>query len=137
MGKKKASLILVVRGDYNDADFVTKATPITQKELNKFLPLIEAIHDFQPYKGTTDSKWGAPNEYLHDHNWPRGEYGCRTDLGEKTVTKLYGNLAEEFDELYVPNGGEQAGYSLHTIHEIYVVRFERKLLDAGKGWGSI
>jgi hypothetical protein len=135
MGKKSTDLLLVVRGDCNDADFVTKVTPITEKELAKFLPLIEAIKKFKPYKGLTDAK----HEHKHDHNWPKGEYGCRQDLGEKTLKELYGDLAEEFDE-YVPDGGDSAGFSLHTIVEIFVVKLDRKLFTASnhyKGWAIV
>jgi len=132
-------MLLVVRGDYNDADFTTKITPITQEELEKFSPLIEAIKKFEPYKSSVKvgSPKDKPMEWKHNHNWPRGEYGYRQDLGEKTVTELYGELAEEFDDEYVPNGGEQSGYSLHTIVEIFVVKLDQKLFTATnhyKGW---
>lgn len=135
-------MLLVVRGDYNDADFATKITPITQEELDKFLPLIKALKKFKPYKAFTksDHPIDKPMEWDHDHNWPRGEYGCRQDLGEKTVTELYGDLAEEFDEEYVPNGGEQSGYSLHTIVEIFVVKLDQKLFTNSnhyKGWAIL
>ncbi len=139
MPKKQTDLYLVVRGDSNDADFVTQITPITEEELKKFQPLIAAIKKFKKYKGMTDptKHSGAPHEYSHDSNWPRGEYGCRQDLGEKTITELYGELAEEFDENYVPNGGENAGYSLHDIVEIVVMKLDRKIFTATnhyKGW---
>jgi hypothetical protein len=140
--RKKTDLLLVVRGDYNDADFVTKITPITQEELDRFLPLIEAIREFKPYTGMTDPKKhsGKPHEWKHDHNWPKGEYGCREDLGEKTLTDLYGEIAQEFDEEYVPSGGDSAGFSLHTIVEIFTVKLDKKVFTASnhyKGWAIL
>jgi hypothetical protein len=124
----KTDLMLVVRGDHNDADFVTKITPITQENLDRFLPLIEAIRAF-PRK---------PN-YAGPHNWPVGEYGCREDLGDTPLGVAYGDLgelAEEFDETYVPHGDDNSGYSLHSIYEIYVVRFEKKLFGEGS-WQTV
>lgn len=143
MAKAKVDLMLVVRGDHNDADFITKLTPITEKDLARFMPLIAAIKKFKPYKGMTDEKaHGLPSsEWSHDNNWPCGEYGCREDLGEKPITELYKSdtisedLITEFDETYVPHA---EGWNLHTIYEIYTVRFEKKLLNAGSpGWSTV
>jgi hypothetical protein len=140
------AMLLVVRGDHNDADFVTKVTPITEKVLERFLPLIEAIEKFQPYKGFSapvahrSRPSDKPLEWTHDHNWPVGEYGYREDLGCKTITELYGDLAQEFDDEYVPHGGEQAGYSLHTIVEIFIVKLDKKLFTNSnhyKGWAIL
>jgi hypothetical protein len=128
MENKATDLILVVRGDHNDADFVTKATPITQEDLDRFLPLIEAIKAYPRAKN-----------YAGPHNWPVGEYGCREDLGEKPLGVAYGDLgklAEEFDETYVPHGDDCSGYSLHSIYEIYVVRLEKKLFGEGS-WQTV
>jgi hypothetical protein len=124
----KTDLMLVVRGDHNDADFVTKITPITQADLDRFLPLIEAIKAYPRAKN-----------FAGPHNWPVGEYGCREDLGDKPLAEAYGDLgalAEEFDETYVPHGDDSSGYSLHSIYEIYVVRFETKLFGEGS-WQTV
>jgi hypothetical protein len=137
MGKKKQpKMLLVVRGDYNDADFVTDITPITQKQLDRLLPLFEAIKNFKPYMGChEDDDKSDPKNYTwkHDHNWGVGEYGYRKDLGAKSIYELYQSediskdLIQEFQEEYVPNGGEQAGYSLHTIVEIFVVKLDQTM----------
>ena len=140
---KKIDMMLVVRGDSNDADFVVKMTPITQEELDRFLPLIKAIKNFKPYMGChkDDDKTNPKNyTWKHDHNWPVGEYGCREDLGCKTITEIYGEIAEEFNETYVPNGGDCAQYSLHTIVEIFTVRLDKKIFTASnhyKGWAIV
>jgi hypothetical protein len=135
-------MLLMVRGDSNDADFVTKITPITQEQLNRYLPLIKSIKKFKKYKGLTSVEaHGKPQrEYTHEHNWPIGEYGCRQDLGEKTITELYGELAEEFDEQFVPNGGDCAQFSLHDIVEIAVLRLDKVVFTASnhyKGWAIL
>jgi hypothetical protein len=132
----------MVRGDSNDADFVTKITPVTQEQIDRYLPLIEAIKKFKSYTGKTDPKRhpGSTSEHRHEHNWPIGEYGCREDLGEKTITDLYGELAEEFNEQFVPNGGDCAQYSLHDIVEIAVLRLDKVIFTASnhyKGWAIL
>jgi hypothetical protein len=130
--KEQIDMLLMVRGDSNDADFVTEITPITQEELDKFAPLFEALNNFQPYKGLTsvEAHVSPQSEHNHDNNWPKGEYGYRSDLGEKSITELYGELAEEFDEKFVPDGGESNGYSLHDIVEIVVVKLDKKVFTA-------
>jgi hypothetical protein len=127
MPKKNTDMLLVVRGDHNDADFITQITPITQEQLDRYLPLIEAIKKFKPYKGMSDSEHHGgmkPMEFSHDHNWGVGEYGYRPDLGAKSITELYGELAEEFDQEYVPHAEE---WNIHTIVEIVVVKLEKKI----------
>lgn len=142
MSEKKVDLMLVVTGDHNDADFITAINPITEEDLARFTPLIEAIKNFQSYKGKSDPDEhpGSSLEWNHDNNWPCGEYGCRQDLGEKTITELYKSdeiseeLIEEFDENYVPHA---EGWNLHTIYEIYTVRFDKKVFDLGTGWSTV
>jgi hypothetical protein len=136
---KKIDMMLVVRGDSNDADFVTAITPVTQEELDYFAPLFEALKNFKPYKGMTDTKVhsGEPHEHSHDNNWPRGEYGYRPDLGEKSPEELYGELAEEFDEKFVPYDDNGC---VHDIVEIFVVKLDQKVFTATnhyKGWAIV
>ena len=129
---KKPEMMLVVEGDHNDADYIVSVTPISEKQLEKFLPLIAAIEKLQPYKGMSDSKrhGTASMEYTHNHNWPCGEYGCRQDLGEKSITELYpeidAEIVEEFDQEYVPH---ENGGNIHTIASIFVVRYDRPLFE--------
>jgi hypothetical protein len=116
-----SELLLVVKADHNDADWITKVTPISLLEFDQFYSLIKAIKNFKPYRG----KSASGLKYTHDHNWPVGDYGCRQDLGAKTITELYGALAEEFDEKFVPHA---ENWNVHTIEEIYTVRKELVLL---------
>jgi hypothetical protein len=125
---KKPEMMLVVEGDHNDADYLVSITPITEKQLEKFQPLIEAIEKFQLYKGFSASRL----EWDHNCNWPCGEYGCRSDLGCKTITELYpeidAEIVEEFDQEFVPH----ADGNIHTIEAIFVVKFDRSLYERVK-----
>jgi len=123
---KKPIMMLVVEGDHNDADYIVSVSPITEKDLKRFTPLIAAIRKFKPYKGK--SQGGSGMEFTHDHNWPVGDYGYRGDLGSKTITELYGELAEEFDQDYVPH---EDG-NIHTINKISVMGVKRVLFDTGR-----
>lgn len=148
MSKKPIDLMLVVRCDYNDADFITKFTPVTEEEIARFLPLIEAIKKFKPYTGQSDPKQhpGSTSTHSFDHNWGTGEYGYRDDLGQKSIVELYKSdeisedLIQEFDETYVPNPGDAGGFGVHTIVEIFVVKLDRKLFTASNhysGWAIV
>jgi hypothetical protein len=128
----KKQLLLVVEGDHNDADYIVSVTPITEKELKKFEPLIKAIKKFKPYKGYSDTegtrtRGEKPLEWTHDHNWGVGDYCYRPDLGAKSITEIYSDIApeivEEFDENYVPH----AEGNCHTIEAIFVVEQGKEL----------
>jgi len=129
-------MMLVVEGDHNDADYIVSVTPITKERLKKFAPLIAAIKKFKPYT-TTDPPEKHPGmkpmKWTHNHNWPRGEYGCREDLGEKPPTALYNDISEdivrEFDDEYVPHA---EGWNIHTINKIFVVAHQKDLFDTGR-----
>jgi hypothetical protein len=139
-------MMLVVRGDHNDADFIVEITPITQEQLDRFLPLIEAIKKFKPYKGMSDSEHHGGSksiEFSHDHNWPEGEYGYRPDLGQKSIVEYYGeqgipeDIVNEFSDGFVPHA---EGGNIHTIVEIFVVRLDKKVFTNSnhyKGWAIV
>lgn len=128
--KNKPDMMLVVGGDHNDADWITKITPITQDQIDRFLPLITAIKAFKPYQGMSDPTRRGGMKSTFPHNWPVGEYCCREDLGEKTIVGIYQSdtisedLINEFDETFVPHSED---YNIHTIHEIYVVKYDKHL----------
>lgn len=106
-----------VTADYNDADLIDQISEITEEELERFMPLIEAIKAVS-YK---DGKW------LHCPNWLTGE--CKRE-DEKGPKELYSHidpeLIEEFEEIYVPS----SEYGIHTITEIkvYELPIKTKLL---------
>lgn len=81
--KKEWSIKIVA--DTNDADYVTEITEISDKTLEKIKPLIEAIKNFEPYNGKSESGL----DWAHSHNYPCGEYAPREDLGELTPQEIF------------------------------------------------
>lgn len=114
----KPGTYLKIVADSNDADYHTTINLIDSKTLEKFQPLIKAISKFKPYRNKTVHD----GMFQHDHNWPKGEYGCREDLGEKTLHELYdqfdADLIDQFDEDFVPYGNEG---TIHTIDSIELI----------------
>lgn len=108
-------LLLIIKADTNDADYVFTHNVITPEKLEELKPIFAAIAAFKPYKTKIE---GASREWSHDHNWPNGD--CyRDDLGEKTPVEIYaGTLTqdqvEEFEDCYVPCG-------IHDIVSIKVL----------------
>lgn len=97
--------IIIIEADMNDGDYVEKHSPISDENLEKFMPLIEAI-----------KKEGS-------YNWQSSEY---EDYPPEEMYKEFGSeLIEEFQQ-YVPRGE----YGIHTIEEItvYTVTDEQKLI---------
>jgi len=102
---------LVTVGDTNDGDYDTKIKEITDEQIEKFKPIIEAI---KAYEG--------------DYNFLTGEVA--QDQDEDNAEILYGNI-EGFKEFkyFVPNG--DPNYSgIHTLESIklLVVQEETQLL---------
>jgi hypothetical protein len=91
---------------------MTEMTDITETQLKQFEPLILAIKNCKT-----------------NHNWPRGDYDYRPDLGEKSVEEIYHEfspeLIDEFSE-YIPTFEG----NVHTINEITVLTIseEQRLL---------
>ena len=120
--KPKIKLELTVTVDTNDADYLVKVSQITQDELNKILPLINAIKKFKPY--TTKTTGNYKLDWSHTHNYHIGEH-VRDDLGEKSVAELYPQFSEAIHELFqefCPYG--ENGF--HTVESITVSPFIKK-----------
>jgi hypothetical protein len=112
----KTKKFLFIKADTNDADYVESMGLVSDKQLEKFMPLIEAIKNFKPYKTKTED---GEMDWTHDHNWPDSEYN-RDDLGEKPVNEIYKDVVsedvlEEFRD-FVPYGE----HGVHTIESIKV-----------------
>ncbi len=103
----KTKLYLEIKADTNDADYVTCRTIITQQQIDRLKPLIEAI------KNNPDShNWITSEYFSDDHKRPEDAYG------------QFGKLVEEFED-YIPYGE----YGIHTIKSITLLRaIEEKLL---------
>jgi len=116
---------VTIVADTNDADYVTAISDIDDDFESYFGELIEAIKNFEPYKGK--SKYSTL-EHTHRHNWPTGEL-VREDLGEKYPEQIYSQFPEDMIEAfseYLPHGE----YGIHTIESITIsqVQHEKKLL---------
>lgn len=92
--------------DTNDGDYLERFTPIGDEDLQRIVPVIEAIH--------------ASNE---SHNWATGE--CSNIPLEEQYPDVDEELLELFDD-YVPYGE----YGVHTIKtiEVYVITSKTILL---------
>ena len=117
---------LYINVDTNDGDYISSLNQITDEELIKILPVIEAIKNFKPYT-TKQTKYSHhETTWTHDNNYPSGDV-CREDLGEKSAFELYGHYPGFYDfDYYVPG----CEYGMHTIESILVldVLNEEKLL---------
>ena len=104
---------IVITVDTNDADYITEVSEISQEDLERIRPLIEAIKNFEPYQAQTKGKLG----YRHDHNYPCGDV-LREDLGEKEPEEIYDFDEDIFDifEDLLPS----SQYGFHTITSIKV-----------------
>ncbi len=116
---------LVVQADQNDGDYVTQITKISDKNLASIMPVIKAIKAFKPYSVKAQGmKW------THTHNYPKGEFCPREDLGEKGYVDLYPHinpkLLEEFDDNYVPYG-ENGIHSITSI-DLFEIQESKNLL---------
>jgi hypothetical protein len=112
-------LVLSIKADTNDADYVTQQTVVTPEQIVLLEPIFETIKAFKPYKTKTED---GKMDWTHKHNWPVGsEYMPRYDLGEKDPKDIYaGKLTEEQVEFFqdlCPYGE----HGIHTIVEIKVM----------------
>lgn len=103
---------LLIVADYNDADYSKDLVTVDEETFQKFLPLMQAINNFNPYV--------ARHEYggIVDNNWE-----CvRQDLGEKTLYETYSQFTleyiDEFQDIFMSglnNPEAEYGSAFHTI----------------------
>lgn len=96
--------------DYNDGDYITHIYNITEEVFNKFLPLIKAIDNFEPYPYMLG---------IEQCNFMMGEL-CDISRGNKTIYTTYSNFDESFIDEFVDTFLQynQSEYGIHTIVEI-------------------
>lgn len=105
---------IVIKADMNDADYVTKMSIISDMQIEKIKPLVEAIKNFKPSSE-------------HDYNWPTGEISYKDD----NIEVIYGNkidsdLIHSFNE-FVPEGDPNYP-GIHTIESIKIMELIEELL---------
>lgn len=109
----------IVTVDYNDADYVSDLVSVTEEEFQRFLPLIEAINDFQPYI----YKLGVCY-----NNWET----ARPDLYEMTPEQKYPQFSEELIDDFrdkftsIHNPEEAYGGVFHSIISIQEVQLGKE-----------
>lgn len=118
---------LYITGDFNDADYGHYLVVIDEETFEKFLPVIEAINNFEPY--VRRSSFGG----VDYNNWE----SHREDLGEIPIEKKYSQFDEkyikEFQSIFVNPipvpyaGSEDVGP--HTIVELVDVMTNEVLID--------
>ena len=111
-----------VEVDTNDADYIGKLVEVEDEDVEKWMPLIEKIKNFKPYRVT---HFGVT--YVHRHNFPLVECCC-ADLGEKDPCELYNITEDELDEFietFELYGGEDG---FHTINKIVEIEVKNKLI---------
>lgn len=107
MDMKTKEYEIIIKGDTNDADYVTEISPVSKETLDKLRPLILAIAEF---------KKSNPFE----HSYPLSEY-CRGESPQE----LYPQFDEETHELfreYCPRGESD----IHSIESILVAPTQEK-----------
>ena len=117
---------IIVIADWNDGEYLTAKNLITDEQLEKIKPVIEAIKNFIPYE--SKQSYGVVK---HGHNFPI--FDClREDMGEKSVEEIYvdsGLVTQKALNLfydYLP----ACEYGLHTIKhvDILVIAEEIRLM---------
>lgn len=118
---------LYITADFNDADYGYRLIVIDEETFDKFLPLIKAINNFEPY--IRRSSFGG----VDYNNWE----GHREDLGEMSIEEKYSQFnkkyIEEFQSIFVNpipvpyEGSEDMGP--HTIVELVDVMTDEVLID--------
>jgi len=104
---------LLIIADYNDADYVKDVIKVEDDVFDKFLPLLKAINNFEPYI----CKHWMGNICIH--NW----ISSREDLGERNIYETYPQFPKEYIDEFIDifTGGLYTPYddcTLHTIVEI-------------------
>lgn len=118
---------LYITADFNDADYGYRLIVIDEETFNKFLPLIKAINNFEPY--IIRSSFGG----IDYNNWE----SHREDLGEMSIEEKYPQFdkkyIKEFQSIFVNpipvpyEGSEDMGP--HTIVELVDVMTDELLIS--------
>lgn len=120
---------LLIIADYNDGDYVKDVIRIEDDIFEKFLPLMKAINNFEPY--VCRHRMGL----ICDHNW----ISPREDLGEKNIYETYPQFTPEYIDEFIDifTSGLYPPYddcACHTIIEISDVITDEKYVDWKQDW---
>ena len=123
---------LLIIGDYNDADYIKDVVKVEDSVFEKFLPLMKAINNFEPY--VCRHRMGL----ICNHNW----ISLREDLGQKNIYETYPQFTPEYIDEFIDifTSGLYPPYddiSCHTIIEISDIVTDEKYVDWHQDWQSI
>ena len=117
---KKLEIKIVA--DTNDADWVTEITEITEKDLAKVMPLIEAIKK-------------SKAEHGHNYNTRWEDYEDDDDINEAVdcVKKQYPKISSKIHDLFYDHCPRPAN-GFHTIESIVVYPIPKKKVLLAWKW---
>jgi hypothetical protein len=101
---------LTITGDFNDADYVSKVSKISQEYLDFIMPIIEAIKNFKRGQGGSYYNYQDVNP-------------LRAILPEQIYPQFHPDMLLDFDGL-VPHPGNYGG--CHTITRIEIAPWRNK-----------
>jgi len=108
-----------IKADTNDADYISELNEITEEQLEKILPVIEAVKGFKQYEGKSRSG----RDWTHHNNFPTGDC-LREDLGEKSPEELYVETGlvtpEQLEAFYEVVPSNEDG--IHTIESVKLLK---------------
>lgn len=105
---------IVIKADENDADYITEVSQITDEQIEKIRPVIQALKEFEQ----TEEQW---------HNWPTGEGA--NELHNPSLIyedKLSIHQINLFDS-FVPEGDHNYP-GIHTIKSVKIMELVEELL---------
>ena len=123
---------LLIIADYNDGDYVKDVVRVEDDVFEKFLPLMKAINNFEPY--VRRSSFGG----ICAHNW----ISPREDLGEKNIYETYPQFTPEYIDEFIDifTSGLYPPYddcACHTIIEISDVVADEMCVNWNQDWQNI
>lgn len=116
----------LVTVDTNDADYISEVVEVDEKDLERFLPLIEKIKNFKPYTVEHKSVYGITS-WKFSNNFPIGDC-LRDDLGEKHPTELYDLNDTEYEDFIETFHLWGDDWGFHTIVSIQEITLGNRLL---------
>ena len=117
-------LELVIKADYNDADYITETNTISEEDLELIKPLIAKIAEF-PRRSRIKNAVGDRDM---THNYDTSGHHRNDVGGNEYYSQFFPQEVMDMFEELLPYGGDDMG--IHTIVsiEVYPVPVKTKLL---------
>lgn len=121
----------IVMCDSNDGDYITDIVSISNEDVEKFMPLIEAIENYVP----EIYGWGVST-----NNWDDMREDLKDEIGTKNCFEKYSQFSKEyindfFDKFLIgccPEWacGPEMINSIHTIYKIQEITLKKEFVYA-------